>query len=90
MTKRRKKITAHLQIPVNYVEGVQIRHSLQDLPNDVGSISFRVIPLVQYPVENVSSCGAARKHAEISADKLLNIPIKKTGLSTPQFTKGFT
>lgn len=51
----------YLQVPVDYVERVQVCHSLQHLSDDVGGISLCVVALVLNPVKDISPRGAVAK-----------------------------
>lgn len=46
----------YLQVAMDDIEGVQVRHSLQHLPNHVAGVFLRVVSLVQDPVKHLSTC----------------------------------
>lgn len=50
--------SVYLQIAVDDVEGVQVRHGLQHLADHVAGVLLRVVALVQDPVKHLSSCSA--------------------------------
>ena len=72
----------HLQVPVDYVERVQVGHSFQHLSDYVGGIPLCVVPLIQNPVEYISSRGPKHTHIHkyfcyFNFDKAI-IPLKHT------------
>lgn len=55
MTTRGSSAT-YLQVAVDDIEGVQVCHCLQHLPNHVAGVFLGVVALVQDPIEYLSAC----------------------------------
>lgn len=46
----------YLQIAVDNVEGVQVRHSFQHLPDHVAGVLLGIVSLVKDPVKHLAPC----------------------------------
>lgn len=46
----------YLQIAVDDIEGVQVRHSLHHLANHVAGVLLGVVALIQDPIKHLSAC----------------------------------
>ena len=56
-----EQCAVYLQVAVDDVEGVQIRHCLHHLPDHIAGVLLRVVALVQNPVKHLSPCSTASK-----------------------------